>query len=84
MCWSVFASGADRKDVLVIHSLPSRIFWTDDFHKGLSEELDRDGLSFSRVVYLDNKRSQNPEYLTRVPKLTTPLMLEFGGYGDDI
>ena len=50
MCWSVFAS-AQAKDVLVIHSYHQGFFWTDDFHKGLSDELDRDGLSY-RVVYL--------------------------------
>ena len=75
MCWSVFAS-AQTKDVLVIHSYHQGFFWTDDFHKGLSEELDRDGLSY-RVVYLDSKRSQNPEYLERVYQLYhTKLMHE--------
>lgn len=67
MCWSVFAS-AQAKDVLVIHSYHQGFFWTDDFHKGLSDELDRDDLSY-RVVYLDSKRSQNPEYLERVYQL---------------
>ncbi|CAK3186257.1 diguanylate cyclase [Vibrio crassostreae] len=67
MCWSVFAS-AQTKDVLVIHSYHQGFFWTDDFHKGLSDELDRDGLSY-RVVYLDSKRTQNPEYLERVYQL---------------
>ncbi len=67
MCWSVFAS-AQTKDVLVIHSYHQGFFWTDDFHKGLSTELDRDGLSY-RVVYLDSKRSQNTEYLDRIYQL---------------
>lgn len=67
MCWSTFAS-AQTKDVLVIHSYHQGFFWTDDFHKGLAAELDRDGLSY-RVVYLDSKRSQNPEYLERVYQL---------------
>ncbi len=75
MCWSVFAS-AQAKDVLVIHSYHQGFFWTDDFHKGLSDELDRDGLSY-RVVYLDSKRTQNPEYLERVYQLYhTKLMHE--------
>ncbi|MEZ9062808.1 MULTISPECIES: EAL domain-containing protein [unclassified Vibrio] len=67
MCWSVFAS-AQAKDVLVIHSYHQGFFWTDDFHKGLSDELDRDGLSY-RVVYLDTKRTQNAEYLERIYQL---------------
>ncbi len=67
VCWSAFAS-AQTKDVLVIHSYHQGFFWTDDFHKGLAAELDRDGLSY-RVVYLDSKRSQNPEYLERVYQL---------------
>ncbi|MEZ8916343.1 EAL domain-containing protein [Vibrio lentus] len=67
VCWSTFAS-AQTKDVLVIHSYHQGFFWTDDFHKGLAAELDRDGLSY-RVVYLDSKRSQNPEYLERVYQL---------------
>ena len=67
MCWSVFAS-AQAKDVLVIHSYHQGFFWTDDFHKGLAEELDRDGLSY-RVVYLDTKRTQNAEYLERIYQL---------------
>ena len=75
MCWSAFVS-AQAKDVLVIHSYHQGFFWTDDFHKGLSEELDRDRLSY-RVVYLDSKRTQNPEYLERVYQLYhTKLMHE--------
>lgn len=52
----------------MIHSYHQGFFWTDDFHKGLSDELDCDGLSY-RVVYLDSKRTQNPEYLERVYQL---------------
>lgn len=67
MCWSAFTS-AQTKDVLVIHSYHQGFFWTDDFHEGLAEELDRDGLSY-RVVYLDSKRTQNTEYLERIYQL---------------
>lgn len=67
MCWSVFTS-AQTKDVLVIHSYHQGFVWTDDFHEGLAEELDRDGLSY-RVVYLDSKRTQNTEYLERIYQL---------------
>ncbi len=67
MCWSLFAS-AQTKDVLVVHSYHQSFFWTHDFHKGLSAELDGAGLSY-RVVYLDSKRFQSAEYLERLYQL---------------
>ncbi len=49
VCWRMLS--ADKRCV-GDSLLPSRFFLTDDFHKGLAAELDRDGLSY-RVVYLD-------------------------------
>ncbi|USD41111.1 EAL domain-containing protein [Vibrio sp. SCSIO 43135] len=63
-----FSGFAQEKDVLVVHSYHQGFFWTDAFQKGLENVLSEQDVS-TRVVYLDTKRLQSPEYLEQLYQL---------------
>lgn len=65
--WSCF-SAAQSKDVLIVHSYHHGFFWTDSFQSGLDSVISEEGIN-TRVVYLDTKRFQSPEYFQQLYQL---------------
>ncbi|CCN81211.1 putative TWO COMPONENT HISTIDINE KINASE [Vibrio nigripulchritudo SFn27] len=66
-CLLSFVAQASE-NVLVVHSYHQGFFWTDNFQRGLSESLDSHQIP-NRVMYLDTKRLQTPEYLSQLESL---------------
>lgn len=60
-----FWAHAHEKKVLVVHSYHQGFFWTDSFQQGLAQSLAEQELNL-RVLYLDSKRNQSPQFLNQL------------------
>lgn len=63
-----FWASAHEKNILVVHSYHQGFFWTDSFQLGLAQSLVDQDLEL-RVLYLDTKRNQSPQFLEQLYSL---------------
>jgi len=63
-----FSTWAARENVLVVHSYHQGFFWTDNFQNGLSDQFEQHNIP-NRVLYLDTKRFQTPDYFSKLESL---------------
>lgn len=68
LCSSCVLAQEQDKDVMVVHSYHHGFFWTDSFQAGLQESLQDQDIR-TRILYLDTKRLQTPEYLEQLKSL---------------
>ena len=67
MLFSASASAQEQK-VLVVHSYHQGFFWTDSIQRGFTQQLEGHLLDI-RVLYLDSKRSQSPQFFNQLESL---------------
>lgn len=70
ICWSMPASAADHRQILIVHSYHKGLRWTDTVDAGMMNAIAQRGSAFeTHTEYLDTKRNSDEQYYLQMRNL---------------